>query len=253
MTKSFIIKSKTNLNCDFTHHAYCLVGDRQAILVELKKELLEKLDFDATGHPDFCLREYDLLKLHPKDDGDYNIVLEEITLPAQNFPIKAKYKIIVIMADGINVNAQNSLLKFFEEPTVNTKIFLILPTATRLLPTILSRLVVLDVNSSETAEPDENELFNTKKFIKGSIADRLEQVNAILKARTDEEISRGDISSFLRSLLKISFQKVKEKKYTGKDLSWLSELEKNCRYSEDPSSSFKMILEYIAIILPRLI
>ncbi|MFZ2038839.1 MAG: hypothetical protein WAV11_02790 [Minisyncoccia bacterium] len=245
-------KNITKLNCDFSHHAYCLVGDKQTILTELKSELLEKLDFDTTGHPDFSLREYDLLKLHPEGKPNYNTILEEIILPAQSFPVQAKNKVIVIMADDIHINAQNSLLKFFEEPTADTKIFLILPTASRLLPTVSSRLVIIDVNEEIPAFKEGASLFNESEFLAGSIADRLKIVGEILSARTDEEISRGDISEFLRQLLKLCFQKVKDKKQTKENLSWLTELEKNCRYSEDPSSSFKIILEYIAIILPRL-
>jgi DNA polymerase III delta prime subunit len=252
MTAKLQKKNKSTLNCDFTHHAYCLVGDRQTIIAELKKELLEKLDFDATGHPDFSLREYDLLKLHPEGKPNYNTILEEIILPAQSFPVKAKNKIIVIMADDIHINAQNSLLKFFEEPTASTKIFLILPSASRLLPTVLSRLVVMDINREDNIFKEGISLFNEEEFLAGSIADRMKTVSEILSARTDEEISRGDISEFLRRLLKLCFEKVKDKKQTKENLSWLGELEKNCRYSEDPSSSFKIILEYIAIILPRL-
>ena len=55
--------------------------------------------------------------------------------------ISAK-KVIVLFAEKINHIVQNSLLKIFEEPPLNTIFILVVPSKTILLPTILSRLPI---------------------------------------------------------------------------------------------------------------
>jgi DNA polymerase III gamma/tau subunit len=59
-------------------------------------------------------------------------------------------KIFVISFETITVEAQNSLLKVFEEPTPDTHFFLISRTGSRLLPTLRSRIVFLQTESDST-------------------------------------------------------------------------------------------------------
>jgi DNA polymerase III, delta subunit len=262
----------SNLNCDFAHHAYCLLGDRQIVLDVLHSELEEKLNFVCVGNPDYWFAEYDKLNMK---DGTKEVVREEILSQALLRPINGENRVMVISANYVNDNVQNALLKFFEEPIPGLKVFLILPNDNHLLPTVKSRLITLEV---EGESEQEEKLLDEVKFLKGQIYTRMEIASAITKALSDEEINRGGVVAFFRRLEKKAFEEYKKKNKSarpdehpfGRGLlrvahndggeenkkqggnEWLLELEKCCGYAEDPSSSFKVLLEYLAMILPKM-
>lgn len=67
-------------------------------------------------------------------------------------PYNGKYKIYIVPdADLMTVQAQNALLKTIEEPPEYAIIFLLTENAERLLPTILSRCVVLKIKNVKDA------------------------------------------------------------------------------------------------------
>lgn len=274
--------SETNLNCDFAHHAYCLLGDKQIVLDMLHSELEEKLNFVCVGNPDYWFAEYDKLNMK---DGTREVVRDEILSQAMLRPIAGENRVMVISANYVNDNVQNALLKFFEEPIPGLKVFLILPNDNHLLPTVKSRLITLVV---EGESEQEEKLLDEVKFLKGQIYTRMEIASAITKALSDEEVNRGDVVAFFRRLEKKAFELYKknmmdcrvakpprkdggeseikmdpclrrddrggQEKEGGKenDFNWLLELEKCRSYAEDPSSSFKVLLEYLAMILPKM-
>ncbi|MEI7890740.1 MAG: AAA family ATPase [bacterium] len=61
------------------------------------------------------------------------------------FPYHGKYKILIVdSAHKMNVSAQNGLLKILEEPNPTTIIILVTHEIDRILPTIISRLQILN-------------------------------------------------------------------------------------------------------------
>ena len=66
-------------------------------------------------------------------------------------------KIFVISTNSITREAQNSLLKIFEEPTEGTHFFLILSSSRILIPTLKSRLHVIPSISSKGENENEKE------------------------------------------------------------------------------------------------
>ncbi len=216
------------------HHAYCITGDKEKILSDLTKYLEKELKFPIQNNPDFLKKDYDSITV---DDA------REIGEAHKNIPISNK-KIFVITTNFINEKAQNAMLKIFEEPRGDTHFFLLMPSADNLLPTLKSRLFIINDNSSRQGLDEEND---AKDFLNSPIKKRLEIINKLTESIKNEEKSKIEIVEFLNSMeLEISNSKSSER------LRNFEIIEKMRQYVTDPSPSLKMILEYLALTIPVL-
>ncbi len=211
------------------HHAYCIIGDKEKNLAELKKFFEKELKFTIKNNPDFWQGDYDSLNI---DEA------RQIAEAHKNTPISDK-KIFVITANFINEKAQNAMLKVFEEPRGDTHFFMLMPTADNLLPTLKSRLFIID---------EENGVANktAKEFLEGSIKRRLEIIAELTESIKNEEKSKIEVTNFINSLESEIYKK------PNHDMKILEQIEKMRSYSQDPSPSLKMILEYLALTVPVL-
>ena len=231
-------KIRKSLNCDFTHHAYCLLGEPEATLASLKNDLQELLNFTTLANPDFYLHQYNELKVGSVRD---DILKHTFTRPFGTL------KVVTIVADSINDDSQNVLLKFFEEPIPQTKVFLILPSGRKILPTISSRLITLRLDSG-VAE-SEHDFLSAKDFLDGNIAYRISQSEEINKSLKDEKITRKEVRDFVQAVFREYLDRAKGGKL--KSVPGMAEmLAKISSYTEDESPSWKGILEYLAVSLP---
>ena len=99
------------------------------------------------NHPDI------IRVVHEKTN---TIIVEEVRVQINNAimirPYNGKYKIYIVPdADMMMVQAQNALLKTIEEPPEYAVIFLLTENAESLLPTILSRCVMLKIKNVKDA------------------------------------------------------------------------------------------------------
>ena len=75
-----------------------------------------------------------------------NKIIEFMNIP----PVVSKYHVTIIwLAEFLNINAANSLLKILEEPKLNSLFFLTTEDLNKILPTIQSRAVKVSVNIEE--------------------------------------------------------------------------------------------------------
>lgn len=96
----------------------------------------------------------------------------------------ASVKTIVICTNVISLEAQQALLKIFEEPPQSTRFVLVLPAADGLLPTLLSRLYQpREVTSTARIT---NPFFTM--FQSSSYAGRMECIARITKEKDGEQI-----------------------------------------------------------------
>ena len=122
-----------------SHHAYCIVGAEEA-RAELISILEKKHKIPARGNPDFFDRAYDSFGI---DDA------RAVKSQAETRPVHGSgKKIFILTMSAITSEAQNALLKLLEEPPEYAHIFLVLPSAHLLLPTVKSRLSMLDVGKA---------------------------------------------------------------------------------------------------------
>lgn len=110
------------------------------------------------SHPDFIFVE--------PEEGSKNIKIEqikELIRQAAFAPVLGRSKLCIIDgADKMTVEAANSFLKLLEEPPAGWIIILVAAAETRLLPTILSR--VIKVNFNPVAAADVQQLLINNKI-----------------------------------------------------------------------------------------
>jgi DNA polymerase-3 subunit delta' len=153
-----------------------------------------------------------------------------------------KPKTMILSFHTITVPAQNALLKILEEPGPMSRFVLITSHKDGLLPTVHSRLIEHDVN--EEAEVSKT----VKLFLKTDPLSRmkLEEVQALLEAKDDSERKdRESVQAFLSQVLE---QMILHKA----EPSMLRDVADAVLHASNPSSSGKVLVEYIALRAPRL-
>jgi DNA polymerase III delta prime subunit len=232
MTHSFPIQSFDQL-----HHAYILEGDVSAAREALFSFIKDECEI-TPGHPDLFLLTADTLNVEDaRTLGDMN----------SRKPVYGK-KFIVAEFFGITVNTQQALLKTLEEPSPNTYIFLITPTASVFLPTVMSRVHTLPFTGSTSAS-GATDGFNAyefaAEFISAAPAARLEAVKKIIAEKEKEKIGDAEIFQFVKEVEQLAHAKLGDKEKM-KPFLVVDE------YVRDTSSSKKMLLEYLALTLPAI-
>ncbi|KKR53869.1 MAG: polymerase III subunit delta'''' protein [Parcubacteria group bacterium GW2011_GWA1_40_21] len=245
MNKVLDLKSVLPDSVEKLHHAYCLEGKREDILNELREFLENILKFKIKGNPDFYYGAFDTLGI---DEG------RSINEMQSRKAVSAPRRIFAIAANFITRETQNSLLKMFEEPAGGAVFFLIISSASILLPTLRSRMMVVNLNQGagfggdEKSEKSEN-IFDAKKFIESVAGERLAMVKKITDKIADEEISRSVAVDFLNDVEKEILNKSGSSEEKKKNLFIFEEIDKCRNYAGDRSPSVKMLLEHIALIV----
>lgn len=214
------------------HHAYCIEGKNGDLFQRLCVHLEQDLDFPVRGNPDFWHGQYESLGI---DDGRS---LKEMQ---QNRSAGGGRKIFVVSADSITREAQNSMLKMFEEPTPQTHFFIFIPSAEILLPTLRSRLMIIGAEE-ESLSVDAAQL--AKDFVKAPKAERL----TLLKTIVEDKDKRAAFA-FLDALEVELRAGTPLTKVSKERLSIFQELLKMKDYLHDRSASVKQILEHLALIV----
>jgi DNA polymerase-3 subunit delta' len=217
------------MKLDTNHHAHVLEGEKGNIVPDLFKFLKKELDVDVKNNPDFSYQEFETFTI---DDG------RDLQERHGRKAITGK-KIFVIVTRFIVLEAQNALLKIFEEPSVDTHFFLIMPNASILIPTLRSRVEV--VRHSELDKEKGSELKTlAKKFISASPAQRIVIVKEIV-----EEKDKGKAIDFVTALEEVLAPKLKSAPdgYAGA----LTEILMVKKYLHDRAPSVKLLLEHLCL------
>lgn len=157
-------------------------------------------------------------------------------------------KICIIATKFINREAEQALLKIIEEPAENTHFFIVVPDASALAGTILSRVHIV---KTEKLDDKEIEKFVTS-FVDSTPKERIDKVAIMVKENKSEESSgqlRFYATSFVNELEKIFYNKFKKDKKDEKIIFVLEELQKARMYLSTPGASVKMILEHLALVI----
>ncbi|MDO8565114.1 MAG: hypothetical protein Q7R67_00605 [bacterium] len=203
------------------HHAYLLVGSPEAAEEHLQAFLAPQ-GITLTGSPDFFVWKEALFGI---DEA------RALSVAAARKAFVNK-KIFFIAPEKLTHEAQNALLKTFEDPYPDTHFFLSVREEALVLPTLRSRMQTVHVKSS-ASDTKENE---AEKFLSLSIADRL----AFTKKFVDQE---KNVSLFLDRLLLLS----RENKLPTETVKKIYNVR---QVSDDRSTSARLILEHLAVVLP---
>lgn len=233
----------SNLDKNNLHHAYLIEGAQEEIVPEIFK-FVEDLGIKTSNNPDFYHLSFDSFKI---DDARK---LKSIEYEKSFLNDK---KIFIISANVFLLEAQNTLLKIFEEPIENTHFFIIVPDVNTLLRTLVSRFYLI-----KTKTELDKEISEAEKFIKMPVKSRIDYIKEMLveAEEKDEEESTPMILVSTRSkALKLlnALEIVLHNKFL-KDSSqsnFFSHLFKVREFLSQPGSSVKSLMESVALILPN--
>ncbi len=165
------------------HHAYFLVGDKIKISSNLTVFLRDEVGVKTSGSADFWHGKFHNMTVDQAKD---------VFSLSQNKDFDGGRKIFIIETDFITEEAQNSMLKFFEEPTEGTHFFIISPQD-NLLPTLKSRVVTIYINNIDQLDTEDS-------ILDKNLSDRLNVVKKITEAIKDEESTKQEAINLLNSI-----------------------------------------------------
>ena len=216
---------------NLSHHAYGIVGSKDARL-EVISFLQGEHGVVSRGNPDVFVQKYEVLTI---DDAR---ALKELHA-TRPFSEKGR-KFFIIEADSMTHEAQNALLKIFEEPNEYAHFFLIIPSEELLLPTLRSRLFM--VRGTMSWEGDAKINKNLVNFISSSKAERLAIVDKLAADISDDKKPKSAALDFCNDLSRCLRDDGIEKNAAA-----LAALAQTESYLRDRAPSVKQLLEYVAL------
>ncbi len=222
------------------HHAYFVTGDIEEGIAKALVFAETKLGLHALANPDIVTIRHGLLSV---EDARKLRSLANLS-PTQN-----TQKVLIISAARLFHEAQNALLKLFEEPPEGTFLILILPAEGILLPTLRSRLVELPAQDIT--------LPKVKSSASVSHAQRVKSIAKILdraKSDTDEEKQTARLSAivFVEDLTKDTYLAWCEEKDPKKREALqllLEELHAFLPILHERSAPLKLIFEHLLLVM----
>ncbi len=227
-------------------HAYIIAGANRNTVGEINDAIEKVFGVKIAGNPDCRFDEYEVFGI------DESRRLKE----EQGFrPMRGEFKFFIISTDSITREAQNALLKVFEEPTEGTYIFLVVQSEKQIIPTLLSRVRVVKLIPSSRAKLATGQATNDQRpatgdagiFLKTPVENRL---NLPFVKKLIEDKEKQFIVLFFNELESVVRGNIQVSKMTKGHREFFTELLKCKNYVNDRSSSVKMLLEHVALITP---
>ncbi len=238
------------------HHAYLIEGEKGEMVREIE-EFLKSLGVNTVGNPDFIYIQLDSFKIEDARNLKSYATQKSFSLGHSTTGEASEKKIFIISANNFLLEAQNSLLKLFEEPIENTHFFLIVPDVNSLLKTLVSRFYLISTKQdfTETAE--------VEKFISMPLKSRIDFIKELLTEKDEEDedgneiivlnSTRSKALKFLNALESVVSKTVFDKNMsrTVLDTSFFEHLFKVREFLRMPGSSTKSLMESVAIVIPN--
>ena len=239
------------------HHAFVIEGEaEEGIAVALgfaERELGMKVEGLSTGlgagNPDIVVLQYGLFSVADA---------RRVTDLAAGAAFAGEHRVIIIAAARAYHEAQNALLKVFEEPPAGTHLFLIFPTLGGLLPTLRSRVQVLTMHanldigcpSSELGHPMSHSIPEiAREFIMATKERRTAIAKKLASGKDDDE--RREHRDSAIALLNGIEAAVCESRTLTKNAALLSDIATLRGHLYDRSAPVKMILEHLSLVTPK--
>jgi DNA polymerase III delta prime subunit len=216
------------MNPKTLHHAYLIEGDRALATTYIEAFLREHFGIERRGNPDFWYSEHETFSV---DEA------RELAGRHIERALDGGKKIFVIATRAMTHEAQNSLLKAFEEPTPDTHFFIVSPSRSAFLPTLLSRFYIVRHDAHSTGGQEAE----ARKFMKSGYKTRLEKAKEL-----SEDVIKSEVRDFLIALLKETRRDASRKLVPRAE----RELVEYISYLGDRAPSVKLILERVALLVP---
>ena len=216
-------------------HAYLLAGDLESLRFGVRDFLSKDIGVKIENNTDCLFEEFESFGI------DESRRLKGLQA---NKGFSGANRYFVVSTSFFTVEAQNALLKMFEEPRDGVFIFLIVPTLDMVIDTLLSRLQVVGVPDVSVKDKDsiKEPFYN---FVTMTISERLK---IIKKLTLDKEKKQAKIKAL--KLLDVVEERIAKDIKKPDIAQALEEIIFARKYLYGRSPSLKMILEHIALVIP---
>ena len=218
------------------HHAFVIESEAEEGIGTALAWVEKELGVKTENNPDISVLRHGLFSV-----ADARRVSEL----AAGVAFAGESKAIIIAASRAYHEAQNALLKVFEEPPAGTYLFLIMPSLGGLLPTLRSRVHVIDRNVRHQVSciPE-----SAREFLKATKEKRSAMIKKIAGHKGgDAAVAREEAIALLNGIEAMYRNQIPITQCAAL-LSDIATL-RPCLY--DRSAPVKMILEHIAVVMPR--
>lgn len=243
---------KKHLDKENLHHSYLIEGNREEIFPEVLS-FIESLGIKVNNNPDvihICLDSFKMIDA---------INLKSFAFEKGFFQDK---KIFIISANSFLLDAQNSLLKIFEEPIENTHFFVITPDTNSLLKTFISRFYFIKAAPTPVGIGAPTESVG-EKFLAMPLQRRIEFLKELLPKKDEEdeedkenkedvktESNNSKALKLLNSLEEIIYQNLVSKTVFDIEPKIFEHMFKVREVLRIPGSSARTLMESVALMVP---
>lgn len=224
------------------HHAFVIAGERGMAVHDIERHIEKVLGTSA--HPDAQWLSYDLLSVE-----DARTLIDR----AHRSSSTDAGKVLIIQAGRLFHEAQNALLKLFEEPPPSTVIILSIPSEGILLPTLRSRLQPLPGREEGTHTSTV-----ARAFLESSPEDRAKYAAKLVdRSKSDKESmkqeARMEAVTLLEGIMRAAHAARMESKNAAERTSLsdlLTDLTAFLPIAHDRSAPLKLMLEHLLLVIP---
>ncbi|MDP1689628.1 MAG: hypothetical protein Q8L52_00240 [bacterium] len=233
------------------HHAFVIEAEAEEGIRVAQAWAERELGMEAKANPDIIVQRYGLLSV---DDA------RRVADLAAGKSFAGDAKVIIIAASRAYHEAQNALLKLFEEPPVGTYLFLIMPSLGGLLPTLRSRVQILNVKGF--GNPSSNEGFPkpfisevAEAFMKASKEERSAIIKKLTSGKDEEERreNREEAIAIVNGIEVAAYVAMRRNKGSQTSLvsALLNDIATLRSHLYDRSAPVRMILEHLSLVIPK--
>ncbi len=223
------------------HHAFVIEAEAEEGVAAAQAWVKKELGMKAQGNPDVIVMRYGLLSV---EDA------RRISELAAGVAFAGDTKAVIISANRAYHEAQNALLKLFEEPPAGTYLFLTMPTLGGLLPTLRSRVQVLETNGGHhtSAIPE-----TAEAFMKASKEKRSALIKKLTSGKDEDERreNREEALAIVNGIEAAAYAAGWESLTLPKRAELLRDIQELRGHLYDRSAPVRMILEHLSLVLPK--
>jgi DNA polymerase III delta prime subunit len=221
------------------HHAFVIEAEAEEGIATAQMWAEKELGMKVGNNPDVIVLHYGLLSV---DDA------RRVTELAAGRAFAGDTKVVIIAASRAYHEAQNALLKLFEEPPAGTCLFFILPSLGGLLPTLRSRVQVLEriENGKQKIEISEA----AEEFMKATKEKRSAFIKKLTSGKDEEERreNREEALAIMNGIEVAAYAKLARGDGVAALLSDIAVLR---GHLHDRSAPVRMILEHLSLVIPK--
>lgn len=223
-------------------HAFVIEAETEEGIALAQAWAQIELGMTLEQNPDISILRYGLFSV-----ADARKVAEA----ASGAPFAGEHKVVIIAASRAYHEAQNALLKIFEEPPAGTHLFFVLPTLGGLLPTLRSRVQILEPKRVFTKPPH---VEIAEEFVQGSKEKRTALIKKLATGKDEEERRehREEAIALLNGIEAMAYADLRKRGFTKPSVeALLADIAELRGHLYDRSAPVRMILEHVALVLPK--